>query len=141
MPQPVRPREQSRLDRLETPVRELMRPGVVTVAEDASIRQAARALLEHRQDAVLVLGRATGVPLGWVTRRGLLGLLDLDWGAHPAGDAITERAVVVEPYAPARAALDMLLNERVGRALVALGSDHSAQGTIGELDLVRLFVQ
>lgn len=116
-----------------------MQPGVVTVVEDASIRQAARALLGHRLDAVLVVGRSTGVPLGWVTSRGLLGWLDRDWARHPASEAITERAVVVEPYATARAARDVLLDEQVPRALVAVAPGHPAQGTIGELDLVRLF--
>jgi CBS domain-containing protein len=58
--------------RLETPVREFMRPGVIAVSEDASLRQAERAMVRHGVHAILLLGRQNGRPLGWVTARGLL---------------------------------------------------------------------
>lgn len=50
-----------------------MRPGVVTVAEDASVLQARRALQAHGVHAVLVVERSHGRPLGFITARGLLG--------------------------------------------------------------------
>ena len=60
-------------DRLATPVRDIMRPGVIVLSDDASVVQAQRALLAHNVHAVLVVEDATGRPMGWVTTRGLLG--------------------------------------------------------------------
>lgn len=54
----------------EIEVSEVMRPGVVTVAEDASVLQARRALQAHGVHAVLVVERSHGRPLGFITARG-----------------------------------------------------------------------
>src|SRR4051794_35235208 len=71
-------------------VREVMTPGVVTIVEDASVKQARRAIHAHRVHAVLVLGRERGRPLGWVTARGLLSWVDREESLAHARDAITE---------------------------------------------------
>ena len=63
---------------LRTPVRAFMRPGVVTVAEDASLLQVQRAMIAHAVHAVLIVG--TGGPVGWITAGGLLPWL----GQEPA---------------------------------------------------------
>ena len=57
-------------DYLETPVRDFMTPGVLTIAEYASLRQVYRAMVAHSVHAVLVVGRTEGRALGWVTARG-----------------------------------------------------------------------
>ena len=68
-------------DHLDTPVRELMSPGVLSLVEDASLRHVLAAMRRHRVHAVAVCGRESGTPLGWVTTRGLLAWIRV---AHPA---------------------------------------------------------
>ena len=58
--------------RLATAIGDLMRPGVVTIAEDAPLLHAKRAMVRHRIHAVLVVGKESGRPLGWVSDHGLL---------------------------------------------------------------------
>ena len=62
----------------DTPVREIMAPGVLTISEDASPQQVHRTLAGHGVHSVLVVGRQEGRPLGWVTARGLLGWAESD---------------------------------------------------------------
>jgi len=77
-----------------------MTPGVVTIVEDASVKQARRALKAHAVHAVLVVGRDQGRPLGWVTARGLLSWVDRDESLAHARDAITEPPANIEPSLP-----------------------------------------
>lgn len=84
-------------DHLETPVRDFMTPGVLTIAEDASLGHVYRAMVAHAVHALLVVGRIEGRPLGWVTARGLLGWVGCDQSLACAREAITERPVTIEP--------------------------------------------
>ena len=91
---------------LQTPVRAFMRPGVVTVAEDASLHQVQRAMVAHGVHAVLIT--AAGGPLGWVTASGLMAWLAKEPSLYPAGAAITEKVAYIPPGASARDALTAL---------------------------------
>jgi CBS domain-containing protein len=86
-------------DYLETPVRDFMTPGVLVIAEDATLRQVYRALVAHSIHAVLVVGRNEGRPLGWVTARGLLGWIGQDLRPSPAPG--TPSRSVPRPSSPA----------------------------------------
>ena len=125
-------------DRLETPVRTIMRPGVVSVSDDASLLQAKRALTRHGVHAILIVASADGRPLGWVTDRGLLSWLEHDLALVLAGQAITEPATFVEPGATAREALDALRVPGVSHLLVARTPGTPPQGVVASLDLVEL---
>jgi CBS domain-containing protein len=125
-------------DYLDVPVRDFMRAGVVSIVEDASLRQAYRAMVDHRVHAVLVVGRREGRPLGWVTARGLLSRLDDPDRLVSVRDAVTERPETIEPSASAREALVALSQPGVGRLLVAHRSDHYPEGVVTDLDLLRL---
>ena len=91
---------------LQTPVRAFMRPGVVTVAEDASLLQVQRAMVAHGVHAVLIT--AVGGPLGWVTAAGLLPWLTKEPALYPARSAISENVAYIPPGASAREALQAL---------------------------------
>ena len=121
---------------LDTPVRDLMSAGVLTIVEDAALKQAVRAMRRHRVHAVLVSGRETGHPLGWVTARGVLAWIDRDHSLATAGDAVTEAAVVIEPGATAREAVGLMSRERVNRLLVAHRADVMPEGVLTDLDLL-----
>jgi CBS domain-containing protein len=121
--------------RLDAPVREVMRPGVITMAEDASLLQAKRAMVRHGVHAVLVCGTR---PLGWVTDSGLLRWLERDLSAVPASHAITEPPHYIEAGATARDALEALAAPGVSHLLVARRPGDLPQGVVAPLDLVDL---
>jgi CBS domain-containing protein len=125
-------------DHLETPVREFMTPGVLTIAEDASLAQVYRAMVVHTVHAVLVVGRIEGRPLGWVTTRGLLGWVGRERSLASASDAITERPLKIDPSATASEALTALSQPGTSHLLVCRHEDASPEGVVSELDIVAL---
>jgi CBS domain-containing protein len=124
--------------RLDRPVRAVMRPGVVTIAQDASLLQAKRAMVRHRVHAVLVCGTR---PLGWVTDAGLLRWLERDLAAVPTAQAITEPPHSITPDAPARDALEALAAPGVTHLLVARVAGAVPEGVLAALDLVDLMTR
>jgi CBS domain-containing protein len=121
---------------LQTPVRAFMRPGVVSVAEDASLFQVQRAMVAHGVHAVLIT--AAGGPVGWVTASGLLPWLTKEPSLYPAGSAVSEKIASIPPGASARDALRALSEAGVGHLLVSPRTATSPQGVVSEIDLVRL---
>jgi CBS domain-containing protein len=119
----------SRLD--STLVRDIMRPGVVTVAQTASLLQVHRAIAGHGIHAVLVVDEHDGLPLGWVTARRALELADRDPHLTAAGSAVTEPPVTVSPSATARKARELLLETGTTHLLVCHGAPGGAGGTEG----------
>jgi CBS domain-containing protein len=127
-------------ERLDTPVRTIMRPGVVCMSADASLLQAERALVRHGVHAILILERSGARPIGWVTDRGLLSWLDHDLALIPAGQAITEPATFIEPGANAREALQRLSAPGVSHLVVSRVPGEAPQGVVSAMDLVTLVV-
>ena len=125
-------------DYLETPVRAFMTPGVLTIAEDASLGHVYRAMVAHSVHAVLVVGRTEGRTLGWVTARGLLGWAGRDQDLATARDAITERPFKIDPSASAREALTALSQAGTSHLLVCRHEDATPEGVVSELDLIAL---
>ena len=125
-------------DHLETAVRRFMTPGVVTIAEDASLAQVYRAMVAHSVHAILVVGRTEGKPIGWVTARGLLGWVGRDRSLASAGDAITERPFKIDPNASVREAVTALSQPGTSHLLVCRHEDATPEGVVSELDLVAL---
>ncbi len=128
-------------DRLATPVRDIMRPGVIVLSDDASVVQAQRALLAHNVHAVLVVEDATGRPVVWVTTRGLLGWCDRDTQLTRARLAVTEQALTIEPSATARKALELLDGTGATRLLVARRTEAMPEGVVADVDLLRLLAR
>ena len=127
-------------DRLREPLRTVMRPGVIVLAEDASAAQAHRALLAHAVHAVLVLERS-GRPVGWATPRGVLALIGRDTEALGAGAAVTEQAVVLEPFRTVHDALDAMQRHDVTRILVAGAAGRMPEGVVTEHDLLAVLLR
>lgn len=114
--------------------RDVMTAKVVTISDDATLDDAVDALAEHRIHAVLVVGSNTGTPLGWITTRGLLGVVG--WRADtPATEAITEQARAIEPTASLRAAIYALALPGVTRLLVRRRAETVPEGVISDFDL------
>ncbi|HWM10992.1 MAG TPA: CBS domain-containing protein [Solirubrobacteraceae bacterium] len=122
----------------ETPVRAIMRSGVISMPEDASLRQAMRAMAAHAVHAILIVGARDGTPIGWVTARGVLTWLTRDAALAPAGIAITEPVVWIEPTASAADVVRLLADTGATHLLVAYQADVPPQGVVSELDIVRL---
>ena len=121
---------------LRTPVRAFMRPGVVTVAEDASLLQVQRAMVAHGVHAVLITD--VGGPIGWVTAGGLLPWLSKQPALYSARTAISEKVAYIPPGASAREALQALAKAGVSHLVVSPRTAASPQGVVSEIDLVRL---
>src|SRR4051794_3166015 len=132
------PRDHLANHHLDVPVRELMTPGVVSVPEDAPLREVFGAIAAHRVHGVLIVGRAHGTPLGWATAASLLGFLDRDDDLLEARDAIAEAALTVHPSATAAEALSLLSARGARRLLVTGGASGAPVGVLTDLDLVRL---
>jgi CBS domain-containing protein len=125
-------------DHLDTPVRDIMTAGVVSIADDASLAQVFRAMRAHDVHAVLVVGSGHGWPLGWVTSRGLLAWIGGDVGLAHAREAVTERAHTIDAGAPARDALRMLSQPDASHLLVTRGDDAVPEGVVSAMNLVAL---
>jgi CBS domain-containing protein len=124
--------------RLQTPVRDFMRPGVIAVSEDASLRQAERAMVRHGVHAILVLGRTTGRPVGWVTSRGMMQWIGHDLGLVPASQGVTEAPTFIEPGATAQEAVKALSGTDVSHLLVTRMPGETPQGVVSDLDVIAL---
>lgn len=128
-------------DHLDTPVRALMTPGVVTIVEDATLRQAFAALVAHRVHAVLVVGRQRGMALGWVTAHGLLPYLERDDDLLCVRDAISEEPRTIEPAATAREAIVALSTPGTTHLLVTPRESLVPEGVVSDLDVAGVAVR
>jgi CBS domain-containing protein len=124
--------------RLHTPVREFMRPGVIAVSDDASLGQAERAMVRHGVHAILLLGRNTGKPVGWVTTRGMLKWLNNDLGLVPASQAVTEPPTYIDASATAEEAVAALSAPGVTHLLVSCSAGETPQGVVADIDVIAL---
>jgi CBS domain-containing protein len=122
-------------DILEREVCEFMTPGCVTISEDASVAEAARALARYRVHAVLVVGARNGTPLGWVTSRGLLGWLGRDRSGTSVREAITEQVTAIDPHERVRIALYALSTAGTTRLLVRRRPQQLPEGVLTDFDL------
>ncbi len=139
-------------------VRDVMTKNVITVEPGASLKEAARLLLEHGISGMPVV--ADGVVLGVISeadllfkergpkdRRGLLGRLfegngidgELKLEARDVGDAMTIPPLTIGPHRALRAAAALMLDERVNRLPVVLHG--KLVGIVTRADLVRAFAR
>ena len=125
-------------DRFDTLLSDFMRPGVITLSEDASVRQAQLSMVSHGVHAVLVVGARSGHPLGWVTARHLMTVIDGDAALTPVRDAITQQAVALPPGATAREAVALLSQSGASHILVGKLEGGAPEGVVSELDLLSL---
>jgi CBS domain-containing protein len=125
-------------DHLDTPVRDVMTPGVVSIPEDSSLTQALRAMRAHDIHAVLVVGSRTGAPLGWITARGMLAWIGRDTDLVHARDAVTERAETIDAGACARDALRELSQAGITHLLVSRNAGGLPEGVLSAINLVTL---
>jgi CBS domain-containing protein len=123
-------------DVLDQPVRGIMRHGVVSVPEHATLESVFRAMADHRVHAVLVTPRGGGRPLGWVTAKAVLTWMNLDSSAAQAHQAIQEPAVTIAPDAPVGRAIEVLSRPGVTHLLVCDEGTDAGEGVITPLDVI-----
>ena len=119
---------------LELEVRDVMTSQVVSVPDDAMLQEAIELMGASGIHAILVVGRRTGTPLGWVTTRGLLGLIGIG-GGTPVIEAITEEAKAIEPTASLRSAIYALSFPGITRLLVRRRDEIEPGGVVTDYDL------
>lgn len=108
------------------------------MVEDATLANVRKTLVQRALNAVLIVGGANGVPLGWATTKGLLDHLDVDPRARRAVDVITESPNVIHPSDSLRHAATMLAAPNVTHLLVAGAGDRSFVGVVTARDLLRI---
>jgi CBS domain-containing protein len=139
-------------------VEDVMTREVVTVPPGASLKEAARLLVEHRisglpvvdnQDHVLgvvseadVISKETAGlplrrPLAWLTGQREFDRSKLE--VHLAGEAMTAPAHTIEPNRPVGAAAKLMVEASVNRLPVVEGG--KLVGIVTRADLVRAFVR
>jgi CBS domain-containing protein len=126
---------------LDTPVARIMRHGVVSIAEDASLASVAEAMGDHRVHAILVEERTTGRPLGWVKAETLLGWMNMRSPWAHAHQAITESVTTIAPTATARDATAALSRAGTSRLLVCRDGGRAGEGVLTPLDVVGLLAR
>lgn len=127
--------------RLDTPLRELMTPGVITLPDSAALRAVFEAMRDHRIHAVLVVDRQSGAPRGWVTSRALLTHAATELGLVTAGHAVDEPVVTLDPAATAGEAVERMLASGASRIAVSHAHARLPEGVVSDLDLVALLVR
>lgn len=115
-------------------VRALMRPGVVSVLESASIRHAARTMLSHGIHALLVT-RCGGAALGWVTADELLAWLGGRDDLVPVGRVVARPPVWVAPSLTVAEALRAMVEQDAAHLVVGRAPD-DPQGVLSAFDLL-----
>ena len=116
-------------------VSDVMRAGVLSVAESTSLRAVARVMHEHHVHGVLVVGD-DGELLGWVTARGLLARRDEDWRRAKAGATISEPCVRVAPSATVSSAIKTMVDAAATHLVVARPKSRMPDGVVSDIDLV-----
>jgi CBS domain-containing protein len=122
---------------VNTSVRSIMRPGVVTVPGNASLTQVAQAMTSHGVHAVLVVEPRAAAPAGWATSRTVIARL-LDGSRFvPAIDAVAELPTPILPSASIADAIRALAPPGVTHLLVTTGPSAVPQGVVSETDIVH----
>lgn len=116
-------------------ISDVMRSGVVSVAESTSLDAVARVMREHGVHGVLVVAD-DGELLGWVTARGLLAHRSADWRRFEARQAISEPCVRIVPSASVATAIETLLGGDANRLAVVRPGSHMPDGVVSDIDLV-----
>lgn len=117
---------------------DVMTPGVVAIADNASVGDAVRAMGANGVDALLVVGSKDGTPLGWVTTDGLLESAGRNGDSACTREAITESVTGIPPTASARAALYALSLAGISRLVVRGRGEVFPQGVVTESELALL---
>jgi CBS domain-containing protein len=125
-------------DVLDLPVASIMRHGVVSIAEDASLSGVTRAMGDHRVHAILVEEGSTGRPLGWVKAETLLSWMNMEESWAHAHEAITEPVTTIRPDATVREAMAALSRHGTSRLLVCREGGRAGEGVLTPLDVVGL---
>ncbi len=121
---------------LDRPVLELMHADPIAVPAAMPLDRAVRLMTERHVHAVLVTDD-NGVPLGWITARGMLHNYPRDWAGATAGDAITERVESVTPRSTARDALRAMLAVG-GSHILVKSADGATVGVVSDYDLLTV---
>ena len=117
-------------------VSEIMTAGVVSLPDDASLRDACRAMDRHSVHAILVVGNG-GVHRGFVTAPGLLARRGMDVDLLPLAEALDEPAIEVPPTASVESAAALLDAPGTSHLLVCRGDGRPPEGIVTALDVIR----
>ena len=123
----------------ETPVRQIMSPGVIAVSGETTASACAAAMYERRTHAILVVDNKDRRPLGWVFHRDVLKCVRQDPYTTRAADFISAEAAYIHPEETVENAADRMVEEGVTHLLVGHGQDSLPEGVLSSWDLVSYY--
>jgi CBS domain-containing protein len=106
-------------------VRDLMRVGVPTCAEQAPLAEVARLLVERNVGALVVLDE-DGNAAGWVGEHHVARAMERSYKELTAADIMDEHVPTVQPDLPAAAAAQLMLDQGLRQFFVT----HHAGGAV-----------
>jgi CBS domain-containing protein len=124
----------------DTPVREVMSPGVIALPDDTTIGACARAMYERRTHAVLIVG-GDRQPRGWIFHLDILRHLQSDPLTTLAGDAVSQEAAVIDSEATVEEAAERMVSENLTHLLVAKSRGSIPDGVLSSWDVVAFYAR
>jgi CBS domain-containing protein len=124
----------------ETPIREVMSPGVIALSAEAMVIDCAVTMAERRTHAILILDPASHRPRGWISQQDVLRLIGEERLAALAGDALSEAATFIAPDVSVRDAANTMLAEG-GTHLLVGSPDAVALGVVSIGDIVAFYAR
>ncbi len=121
-------------------VREVMHPGVVTISETATLREAIKHMTDRAVRSLVITDEACAV-------RGIVSQTDFvnislresaDWASMRVGEIMTRTVLTVTPDMPLNDAAKMLIENHVHRIIVVDSDDPClAVGMLSMTDIMR----
>ena len=115
-------------------VRDVMSRGVVTCAPDITVREAARRMVEHHLNALVVVDGASGELEGIISRSDLARVYDQDYDALTVESIMIQDVETIIPGIPVSAAV-MIMQDRGVDRLVIMHSKPAPQRPVAVLSL------
>jgi CBS domain-containing protein len=123
----------------QTPVRQVMSPGVIALSGDTTIGACASAMRERHTHAVLIVDDSSRLPRGWVFHRDILEHIESDPLTSLAREAISHDVSIIAPQATVKEAADRMLAEDLTHLLVANSFEAIPEGVISSWDIVAFY--
>lgn len=115
-------------------VRDVMSRGVVTCTPETTVREAARRMVEHHLNALVVVDELSGELEGIVSRSDLAQVYEQDYDALIVESVMTHEVETIIPEIPVSAAVLIMSDRNVDR-LVIMHSKPAPQRPVAVLSL------
>jgi CBS domain-containing protein len=125
----------------QTPVREVMSPGIIAVSGETTVSACAATMATRRTHAVLVIDPSTREPAGWVFHLDVLRHLREDPLTTRAADLVSQEVTYIDPEDTVEDAAERLVSDGLTHVLVGHGPESIPEGVLSSWDVVRYYAR